>query len=541
MALPPVPLRDLGAQGIISDVAPFDAPANAWTSGNNVRFASGKVQRTAVFRTADNHLTNPTPMFLFGAQKATGDYVILCNNDGKLTKWKAEVKTEVTPTGGGVTTNTKPFTGTTLGNVLYVNRETEVPYGYRDPTDTIFQPLTGWDATWRCKSLRAFSNVLLALNVTKGSNDYPQMVKWSDVATAGAFPGSWDITDTTKRAGENILTDLKTPIVDGLALGETFFLYAADEVWAIQFIGGRQFFSFKKRFEGKGAINQNCIVEAGGYHYVFGRDDIYRHNGIALESLIDGRVRDAIFPNLVDANTYKVFVVHDPRRQDILFCYESNHAECAYKNTVGCNRAAIYNYRANTWGFMDLPGATSATNVSLAKGLAWSTIADTWSNLGGSWQSMAGGDGLRYVVMALPADATRVGIAWARLEALDAADTSTLPYVLSSLNKGSWVTRVGLDLDELLTDIVGYKRLLSCHPQLRAKGTPVTASFTFGASNTPDGSVVWGAPQTFNTSTGYKIDSRLGGRYLAYKVSVDAIRDFDLSGMNLVLAITGRR
>ena len=45
----------------------------------------------------------------------------------------------------------------------------------------------------------------------------------------------------------------------------------------------------------------------------------------------------------------------------------------------------------------------------------------------------------------------------------------------------------------------------------------------------------------FDSSTEYKVDTRISGRYLSYKVQTSEIKDFTLSGMDVEVVATGRR
>jgi len=53
----------------------------------------------------------------------------------------------------------------------------------------------------------------------------------------------------------------------------------------------------------------------------------------------------------------------------------------------------------------------------------------------------------------------------------------------------------------------------------------------------------YGDAQTLNTSVDYKLDTRQGGRYLSYTMTVadGDNKDFALSGFDLDVVVTGRR
>ena len=51
-----LPIRDVGAAGVITDVAPASLPPNAFTRAKNVRFDEGAVVRAPVFRSVKTPL-----------------------------------------------------------------------------------------------------------------------------------------------------------------------------------------------------------------------------------------------------------------------------------------------------------------------------------------------------------------------------------------------------------------------------------------------------------------------------------------------------
>ena len=116
--------------------------------------------------------------------------------------------------------------------------------------------------------------------MVEGSTIFPTRIRFSDITTANSIPGSWDATDATKSAGFIDLVQIPTEIKDGLTLGSNFIIYSSDQTWLMEFVGGQFIFNTRKLFSDAGVINQNCVVEADGRHYVFGPNDIYMQTGL---------------------------------------------------------------------------------------------------------------------------------------------------------------------------------------------------------------------------------------------------------------------
>ena len=110
--------------------------------------------------------------------------------------------------------------------MVYLNREDRVPV-YRLPAGSNFADLPQWQSTWRAGSLRSFGDFLLGLKMTEGSTSFPNRVRWSNLVTANSYPSDWNAASATSSAGFNDLVQMKTPIVDGVPLGNNFIIYSS--------------------------------------------------------------------------------------------------------------------------------------------------------------------------------------------------------------------------------------------------------------------------------------------------------------------------
>jgi hypothetical protein len=170
--------------------------------------------------------------------------MIYANNDGRLFQFANGIETDVTEGGHVNNVDPRPYTGCSLSSCTYVNRPMRSPLLL--PAGLAFANIPAWNANWRAVALRSYKSFLIALNVTKAGVNFPSLVKWSDVAANNAAPTTWDETDTTKLAGENPLSQARTPIVDGGPLGDNFIIYTHDEVWKMSLVGGRFIFDFQR-------------------------------------------------------------------------------------------------------------------------------------------------------------------------------------------------------------------------------------------------------------------------------------------------------
>jgi len=537
-----VPIRELGSIGVVTDVSSFNLPPNAYSRANNVRFSNGEVSRSPIFRRVinSNTGTDTAPHHVFSLKSSSGYDTLFYVN------FRFEVIEGLAQTSRGNMNSTigsfVPFTSAQLADVVYINRNERVPI-HRTPSATNFTNLPNWDSTWRCDAIRSYGDFLLALNLTEGSSSYPNRVRFSDIALANSVPGSWDATDATKSAGFNDLVEMTTPIIDGATLGNSFLIYSTDQVWRMDFVGGQFIFQFRKLFSDVGVINQNCIVEVEGKHYVFDTNDIYITDGNTQQSIAENKVKDYIFASLDNSKTNRCFVVCNKDLEEIYFCYPSGDDMVSMTNTDGCNRAAVYNYRYNTWSFMDLPNVFSGCQASVDTTETYQSIdaGITYANVGGTYYSQESGHD-RHLIMAAATDAAN-GISTHRIFGVDSMDLGSMTQQKDpEISFPVKLERVGIDLDEMQVPLSGYKVISKIIPQVTTTNSDKDFKFTFGAANLSSDAPSYSTTQTLNISTDYKLDSRASGRYLSYKFEESTtVKDFSLSGFDFEVAVTGRR
>ena len=544
--MPNFPVRNLGSAGITTDPHPFDLPPNGISSGVNVRFKDGKITRGPVFRAVYQLPTDFQPAYVFSIPPVTesNDTIITVGSQGQSIRALTGGTTlvDATPESPHTVNTELPWSHTFLGSIAYLNQKDGVPL-MRRQSDLEFTPLTAWDPDHRCNALRSFKDFLVALGVSKVGTEYPTMVKWSDFATFGDPPSSWDTDDTTNSAGENIVNEMKSPIVDGLTLRDSFIIYCQNEIWVMDYIGGNFMFRFRKLYERRGILNQNCVVQVDGLHYVFDRNDIYVHDGASPpRSICDGATRDFIFNNLVQERRNLCFAGYDPRLSEIYFAYPSTDPLVGFEDpTTGCNRIAVFNYKDGNWSFYDAPNVVGVCASGIPTGLSYEDMTTTDYDEATDPYRSEPLDKEVYTIFVSRKDATQ-GITQDRLLGLDLPSNGRLDKaVCTEAVKPSIVERIGVDLDESGASLPTYKVIHTLYPQLLLTGTD-TPTFQFGACDVPDGSVTWSASLTYDPTTSTKVDTgRIAGRYLSWRLTYSGSGDFSLSGFDARLAARGRR
>lgn len=546
--MPIFPLRNLAQHGVLTDPDPYDLPLTAWSFAANVRFKNGRVIRGPTFRKV-LALGTASPRFTLGAQPTSGlDYLFVGYLNGRVNRVQNSAETDWSIAGYSNSSVEATWTACHLADVIYINRADRAPW-YLRLSDAAFQNLSGagggaqpWSALWSCQILRSCNSALVAFNVTKSGTNFPTMVKTSSFAQSSTVPLSWDQTVPSSNATENILAEMEGPITDAQLLQGNMVIYGQRECWSMTFVAGSSIFNYAQLFRNRGAINANCAVEIDGVHYVFGADDIWKHDGVTPMTIADGRVREFIFGGLNSTFANRCFVGHNPILKELTFNFVSGDAFVGFVGTPdGCNRSAVYNYQDDKWTFDDAPLLYSASLANLDNTLTYATAtALTYATIGGSYQSLSDFFKKSYVCVG---DANATYSLTSSLYAFDpSGPLSQVTYAVdTNATLGSLMVRDGIDLDELGKDLAGYKVCQSLWPQGRLDPLAQPLQFSVGSSDYFNVAPAYSAYQTWDGNTLYKLDFNTAGRYLAIKVLFQDYHYFTLSGYDADIDSTGDR
>ena len=533
--MPNLPIRGLGSVGVVTDVDPYNLPINAFTRAKNVRFNEGSVQRGPVMRSVAD--ISFDPVFAYGLISLSGFDTVLVVDDVFDVREFSNGTFSTRKTTGGSSSTALQVTATTLADVQYINRVDQTPIS-RTPSQTNFTSLPNWPSGLRTSTLRSFGDFLLALGTVESSVAFPNRVRFSDPVLANQVPTTWDETDLTNSAGFNDLVQMKTPIVDGATLGPNFLVYSKDQVWMMEFVGDTFIFNFRKIFDDAGVINQNCIVEVEGRHYVFDRDDIYVTDGNSRNSICDGRVRNYIFSGIDNSKHDACFVMHNATLEEIYFCYHSGDDMAVYTDGSFCNRAAVYNYKEDVWSFQDLPNVITGTEANVNSVFSYTDTTQSYGTIGGSYHDQES----PYARHPIVVSTVGAGVTQSKLYGIDLADNGSLAFGVDATHSQPFLLeRQGIDLDEQGIPLSGYKVINKIFPQISTGNPDGIFKITFGAADTPAATPSYGSEVTFDSNTGYKLDTRMSGRYLSFKLTSDNLKDFNFSGMDTDIIVTGRR
>jgi hypothetical protein len=513
-----VRIPNAGSVGVNKDLSTHELPINAWTDASNIRFLNGYVYQFyghgEVYNSPSFAPQHVLPVNVGGSRYwiyLTADKAFAVVNSGGVA-----VHTDIThatPRTGVV----NQWTSTLLSGIPVVNSgdTTHVPMTWDQNLANDFVDLPNWPANTYCKSLRAYKNYLVALNITKTTTNYPYMVKWSHPADPGSVPASWDHTDATRDAGEFDLAEGYDHIIDGLSLGDSFIIYKESSCWRMDFTGGLYVFSFKKLLGTSGAMNRNCIAELDGFHVVLTGSDVVIIDGFSKPiSILDRQTRRYLFQNIDVDGTDLCFVFKNPFFNEIFICYPSI-------GSSSCDRAVVWNYVDRTVSFRSLPNVNHA-----AFGPVDNTLAGNWNQDPAPWASdLSLWDGPDFVP-----DTARVimGSNNTKLYMMDASASfdGSLP--------SAYVERRGLSFGEPER----MKLIRGIRPRI-VGNTGDTVIIKIGYSNDPYDEPTWVEARNFTIGQNLAANCMVSGRYIAIRFETGTAYQWRLDSFDIDVVPSG--
>ena len=329
-----VPLRNIGAGGLVPDQQPYDVELTQFAAGNNVQMFNGRLGKSLGYVDVATVANAPTHV---AGWLVDGNNSIVIGTTNNLYRYTGSSVTNVTAaayTSGYA--NSPRWQTSQIGLGFLANNGSDKPQ-YMAPNGTAFADLANWPANLRTNCIRPFVSFLVMVGYTDGSGEAPYTVRWGDEFDPTTVPSSYDITSTTNLAGENILGGRLGKLVDCLPLAGNNIIYAERGAYSMAFIGAPLVFAFRELFDDGGIINRGAVAVFDNRHFVVGRDDIYIHDGSSKQPVATKRVKDTFFSSVADARS--VFVVHEPSTNEIWVGYADKNAA----NAETANRAMVWN------------------------------------------------------------------------------------------------------------------------------------------------------------------------------------------------------
>jgi hypothetical protein len=372
--MPSFAVTNVGQFGVNKDANVHALPPEWWTDAGNIRFANGMAAQflghQSVYGTPSVVPYHIIPMvdagdeqwLYLGAAKA---YYVTGTTHTNITRQTAAVDVDYTGSRNG-------WTSTIFGGFPVFTNGVDTPQYY--PLSGKCEEVPAWPSGYTCEVIRSFNNFLIALGISKSGIPYPHLILWSTRADPGSMPSTWNIADTTQDAGEQNINQGQDPIVDAMALRDTFLIYKRNSVWRLDEVGGPYVFKLAKVLGTSGALNKNCIEEIDGQHFVLTNEDVIIHDGFQSKSVMNKQTRLDLFTSLDVTYYTRAFVGKNPFYNEMWVCYPTSGNQIP-------NKAMVWTWEDNTVSFRDIPNV----NHMACGPVTLSTETDTWASAVGTW------------------------------------------------------------------------------------------------------------------------------------------------------------
>lgn len=521
------PVSDMGAYGVISDIKPHELPPNAFTAAQNMRFRDGYAEKVDGDKQAFSFSPAIAPYHTQNVVVPGGTFWVYA---GLTSIYATDGTTEanVSRASGGAyaATADKNWTGCVLGNIPILNNGVDAPQFWANPAlANKYANLTNWPSTTVCQTMRAFKNFLIAGHLTENGTEYPQMIRWSHPAEPGTIPSSWDYTDTTKDAGRITLSETNDKVIDSLALRDVHVIYKEFTTWGMQYLpGSRDIFRIYQMFNTFGCPTRRCAVRIeAGLHCVFTGDDLVVHDGQQAKSYLPGRLQRYLNLTINAANYRKIFMVCHYAKREVWLCYPTDTA-------TFCTEALIFNWKTGAIGFRALDNLAHAEAgiFDVTTYESWDSDSATWESDTTQWDSDIIKPYQKALLSARPSSA----------QLIFASETEQ--YMGSNFTAVLERTGLGVPIGANKTpDIESVKFFKRFWPRITGTNGG-TLSIEVGGQMFPDGPVTWQAAQTYTIGSTAKIDCRVTGRLLAFRITSTTAITWRLSGWEMEVLLGGR-
>lgn len=504
--------------GIAPDQPPVILPDGVFSDSRNVRYRDGAIERASGYSSALGSLS-ATAIWLANVNDGVNRYWVYASNN---VAYATDGTTHANITGSVSlsASDNLGFTGGAFHGHLILNDGVNIPQSWVPSLSSDLVSLTAWPSALTTQVVRFFGDFIwCARNTTSGVYN-PREVRWSDKAQTGGLPQSWDYTDPTNQAGITELGQTPDEIVDMAQLRNSMIVYKGNSTWIADYVGSPDVFGFRQLFSQAGLLTENCIATFNDMHFIVSDADIIIHDGNSPRSVADGRIRRWFFSRISSDTYRRTFVSVDYQNREILVCFP----EGGY---TWPNIALCWNWSTDTWDIRELgQSMTFGTNGAFPVTASVAFDSDT-----GTFDAATGS-----------IDDDLVARAQQAMIMSSASSPIALRFGAAETFNGSPMTcyaeRRGISLSS--TDLMRRKRIKRILPLVLGTAGE-TISFYVGTRESVDGTVRWNGPYRYTIGTDHKIDVRLTGRFVDFKVEYTGSTTFRFFGADLEFDMDGTR
>ena len=531
-----IKVAGVGSAGVNSDVPPWDLPPEFINDGLNFRVRETKI---LPFGGSNLIFERPTTAVNSGRCKHVrvkfGDFWVQCTRDSVLYSavtsgdlWGVINSADYPPDQGGYHLNVNGelrWTISQLGQVIIVNHPEVGPEYVGDPAvqgKLLSLPFNA-DNTWAdlnlgCQVMRVHKNFMVAMNLT-GVEDSANGYRISTPADIDGIPYTWDETDRSGLAIRAQLGSDGGQILDGMSLRDEFCMYSRSSIDLLRFDANNPLIWSRRELSSSvGILSTDCVAEVNGAHFLIVDGDIVRNDGTNIKSILDGRLLRRFNSGQSDSTRNNSFVVRNDVLGEVWFCVPE-------EGSVTANIAYVYNWGKDTFCIRELPAQTVHADYGVDPTGDISPVETQWRNAKGSWGMGSGTWGGADITVI---DSKILGL--------------TTAGELRNLDPHNEIDEDGLNMlvERESFPLEGHSHtFMTSRVYPHASGDPFI--FQIGAQQFAGGPVTWSTERVFDPNKQRKIDVRVTGEMLAWRVKSIKKNRFIFSGFSVEFSEAGRR
>ena len=505
--MPILPVRNVGASGIIKDIPSVLLPVEGWSDGRNIRFDNGSVSKM-LGHTEEFSVTTEPELVQYWPRPVT-PYYITASGNTVMRRDTSGNSASLVP--GGTTFSTTGRWRSSLYNGGYsvimnngVDKPQYITYGTNGSANEVtLQPLPGWPDDLSAQVVVGHNYAMIAGNLrdTSGAVVGYQAgtIRISSQAAPGGVPDSWMIGSELLTTADEFELANSGEILEIISLRRNALIFTDSSIHSVTLPTATQATRVENLNDTNGILATGCAVEIDGQILVVGNDDVYLTSGTgSIKSVIDQKMRDYFFGNLNSTNFEATFVTHNPKQDEVWVCYPTKA-----NTTSKCDEALIFNYRHLTWTIRDLPRSRDAT-------------------------------------LDANKDLLITGYALTPLQSSTSIHKADTTNQFNGINFEAFVERKVLDFG----DASMSKWAAEIYPLMNGSGNvDITMEATNNAGKAVDltGNSQGIKKQSFSIEDDYKTDNRVNGRYLNIRFSSDNSDNWVLAGYSFDYSPSNRR
>jgi hypothetical protein len=509
-------ITDLAKPGFVADLPDLTLADGAWTDSRNVKYRDGAAEKCSGYAQALNDLS-VTAIWAAPVSDGTnffwayGSSTVMYATDGTT---HANITGTITL---GATEDLN-YSGGGFHGFLVVNDGQAIPQSWAPSLGNALVSLTAWPTLVTAKVIRPFKDFLFAFRLTDSGVYNPRAMRWSDRANPGELPRSWDFSDPTNQAGINELGQTQDAIVDSLPIRDSLMIYKEQHTWLADYIGGDDVFGFRQVFSQVGLLTERCAVPFGSSHVVWTDQDIVVTDGNSAQSILDGRARRWLF-NRINTSRYKrSFAMADYRERTAYFCFPESGQDWP-------TLRLCWNWHENTLHVEEMGGPKTWADTGIVPNVGTTFDADS-----GTFDSVSGGfDDENFSPFAsymLFTDALA-----------QRAYQGNTGETYNGTPMTAYAERTAMPIKR---DLIAMNRVRRLYPKVLGV-TGDVLRFYIGIRTAQGSAVQWSGPYNFTIGVDYKIDLRMTGRLIDFRVETTAMNSWRLHGIDVEYEPDGLR